>query len=123
MSNNRNIRELARTLPPYPKFVSGVPRTIMVTHQYLGERLIKAALEKGVKLEDIKDKKGNLIKPKHKYVIQEEQPMWVNHFEELKKIHEAWSSDKEQLTAHVKAYIYKVMEYNGYQNKEANEKY
>ena len=123
MSNNRNIRELARTLPPYPKFVSGVPRTIMVTHQYLGERLIKAALEKGVKLEDIKDKEGKPILPKRKYIIQEEQPMWVNHFEELKKIHEAWSSDNEQLTAHVKAYISKVMEYNGYQNKEVNEKY
>lgn len=123
MSNNSNIRELASTLPPYPKFSSNGIRTIMVTKKYLGERLIKAALEKGAKLEDIKDKEGNPIKPKRMYIIQEEQPMWVNHFEELKKIHEAWSSDKEQLTAHVKAYIYKVMEYNGYQNKEANEKY
>ena len=95
----------------------------MVTRQYLGERLIRAALEKGAKLEDIKDKEGNPIRPNHKYVIQEEQPMWVNHFEELKKIHGVWSSDNEQLTAHVKAYISKVMEYNGYQNKEVNEKY
>lgn len=122
MSNNKNIRELARTLPPYPKFISGVPRTMVVSYQYLGERLIKAALERGAKLEDIKDKEGKPIMPKHKYIIQEEQPMLVNHFKELQKIHKEFAGDKEKLTQKLKAYISRVMEYSGYQNKKEDEK-
>jgi len=99
MSTNHRLRQLAEKLPSMPKFDNGKVRTTVLKKELLGEDIL-------LENKDAKTQKGEAIDPKKYYVQSYLQPIYCNHFDELKKAH---NSNKVQ---GVVDYITTVYKYN-----------